>query len=232
MEHFDPETFELKFQIADAATDLYIEGDESFLIKDVAKEVDIDPAEVFNYFPNKESILRFYYAGLVFRYELMIDEIDDFDSYTLSEKFSNFAFASFDMLSEKQAFVEGTFDKLIMRSFANTDFEEEIERLIKQFLEEDQQLSMSSTVVLNSYFYTFLRWQYLELVRFWLNDSSEDKELTMELVDKLTGVLQELMYNAILDKGFDLAKFIASNRKTFFTNIPIVKQICSKIEIR
>lgn len=232
MDDFDPENFELKFQIADAATDLYSKGDGAFLIKDVAREVDIDPAEVFNYFPNKQAILEFYYAALVVRYELMLDEIDDFESYTLSEKFSNFAFASFDMLSEKQVFVEATFEKLILRSFSKTNFEIEVEQLIRQFLEEDQRLSISSTAVLNSYLYTFLRRQYLELVRFWLNDSSEDKELTMELVDKLTNVLQELMYNAILDKGFDLAKFIASNKKAFFTNIPIVKKIYSNIEIR
>lgn len=232
MERFDPETFEIKYQIADAATDLYIEGDGEFFIKDVADKVDIDPAEVFNYFPNKQAILQFYYAALVVQYEMMVDEIDDFSSYTLSEKFSNFAYASFDMLSEKQAFVEATFEKLVLRNYTKTDFEKEIERLIGQFLEEDQRLSMSSTVVLNSYFYTFLRRQYLELVRFWLNDSSEDKELTMELVDKLTNILQELMYNAMLDKGVDLAKFIASNKEEFFKNIPIVKQICSKIEIR
>ena len=232
MENFDPETFETKFQIAEIATDLYIEGDGHFHIKDVAKAIDIDPAEVFNYFPNKDAILQFYYASLMVRYEMMIDEIDDFESYTLSEKFSNFAFASFDMLQEKQPFVEKTFQKLVVSSPGKTDFEKELERLIKQFLENDQRLTMGASAVLNDYFYNFLRWQYLELVRFWINDSSEDKELTMELVDKLTNFLQELMYNAILDKSFDLAKFIYANRKKVFCNLPIIKKFCSNIEIR
>jgi len=232
MEHFDPETFEKKFEITDAATDLYIRNEGHFLIKDVAREADIDPAEVFNYFPNKQAILQFFYASLVVRYQLMVDEIEDFDTYTLSEKFSNFAFTSFDMLNEKKAFVEATFGKLVLRTFSKTDFEKEIEDLIKHFLETDQRVSMGATVALNNYFYTFLRRQYLELVRFWLNDASEDKELTMELVDKLTNLLQELMYNAIVDKGFDLAKFLAANRKDIFCNIPVVKQFCSKIEIR
>lgn len=232
MDTFNPETFEIKFQIAHAATELYVEGEGEFLIKDVAKEVDIDPAEVFNYFPNKQSILQFYYASLVVRYEMMLDEINDFESYTLSEKFSNFAFATFDLMKERQAFVEATFEKLILQSFTKTAFEKELERLIAQFLENDSRLSIGSSVVLNEYFYSFLRRQYLELVRFWLNDTSEDRELTMELTDKLTSFLQELMYNAILDKGFDLAKFINANRKAFFSNIPLVKQICSKIEIR
>lgn len=232
METFDPETFEKKFEIADAATELYMEGDGHFLIKDVAKKVDLDPAEVFNYFPNKDAILQFYYASLVIRYEMMIDEIDDFESYTIGEKLSNFAFTSFDMLAEKQAFVSQTFVQLVLRSCGKTDFEKEVERITKKFLENDSQLSIASTVVLNDFFYSFLRYQYLELVRFWLNDDSEDKELTMELTDKLTTFLQELLYNAILDKGFDLGKFLMANKEKFFCNLPIIKQFCSKIEIR
>lgn len=232
MDTFDPETFEMKFAIADAAADLYVEGDGQFFIKDAAKKVDIDPAEVFNYFPDKKSILHFYYASLVVRYEIMIDEIDGFESYTLSEKLSNFAFASFDMLREKEAFVNETFEDLILQCFTKTDFEKEVERLIGKFLENDQRLSVGSIVVLNKWFYKFLRRQYLELVRFWLNDTSKDKEVTMELTDKLTTFLQELMYNTILDKGFDLAKFMASNKEAFISNIPIVRQFYSKIEIR
>ncbi|PAU94350.1 hypothetical protein CK503_05975 [Aliifodinibius salipaludis] len=232
MDTFDPETFEIKFIIADIATDLYIQGDGQFYIKDIAKEIDITPAEVFNYFPNKKSILEFYYASLVIRYEMMIDEIDDFESYTLSEKLSNFAFTNFDMLREKEAFVEATLSDYILNSFTKTDFEKELERLIKQFLENDDHISVSSTLVLNSYSYTFLRRQYLELLRFWINDTSEDKELSMELTDKATAVLQELMYNPVLDKSFDLVKFMNANRKAFINNIPIVKQLCSKIEIR
>jgi len=232
MSTFDPKTFELKFAIADTATDLYVQGDGQFYIKDIAKEVDLTPAEVFNYFPNKKSILEFYYASLVIRYEIMIAEIDSFESYTLSEKFSNFAFTSFDMLQEKEAFVEATLSEYILNSFTKTDFEKELERIIKQFLQNDDHLSIASTLVLNSYSYAFLRRQFLELLRFWINDTSEDKELSMELTDKSTAVLEELMYNPVLDKSFDLAKFVNANRKAFIKNIPIVKQLCSKIEIR
>lgn len=232
MNTFDPETFELKFAISDIATDLYTKGDGEFYIKDIAKEIDITPAEVFNYFPNKKAILEFYYASLVIRYEMMIDTIDDFESYTLSEKLSNFAFTNFDMLQEKEAFVKETLSEYILNSFSKTNFEKELERLIKKFLENDDHISISSTLVLNSYSYSFLRKQYLELLRFWINDTSEDRELSMELTDKTTAVLQELMYNPVVDKSFDLFKFINANRKTFINNIPIVKKLCSKIEIR
>ncbi|MGD8427286.1 MAG: hypothetical protein PVH63_06620 [Balneolaceae bacterium] len=232
MNTFDPETFEIKYKIADVATDLFIKNDQKFTIKDVAGKVDMDPAEIFDYFPNKKAILEFYYASLVTRYELMLDEIEDFESYSLSEKMSNFIFTSFDMMREKEAFVNTTFKRLILRSFDKTDFEKEVERLTEKFLKDDQNLAISSTILLNHYFFSFLRIQYLELVRFWLNDTSEENELTMELTDKLTSFLEELLYNTVVDKGFDLAKFIFSNRNVCLQNVPIVKEILSKVEIR
>jgi len=232
MSTFDPETFEMKYKIADIATDQYVEGDGHFTVKGVAGELNIDPAEIFNYFPNKEAILEFYYASLVVRYEMMIEEIDDFQSYTLDEKFSNFAFTTFDMLSEKEAFVQATFEDLVLSEYTKTEYEKQVEQLIKRFLNEDQQLSVSSTVALNSYFYAFLRLQFMELIRFWLHDDSEGREMTMELIDKLTSLLQELMYNAIIDKGFELAKFVYANRKKFLGRIPVIKELFSKIEIR
>jgi len=232
MSAFDPETFEMKYKIADIATNQYVEGDGHFTIKGIAGELNIDPAEIFNYFPNKEAILEFYYASLVVRYEMMIEEIDDFQSYTLEEKLSNFAFTTFDMLSEKEAFVKATFKELVLSNYTKTEYEKQVEELIKRFLNEDQQLSVSSTVVLNSYFFAFLRLQFLELIRFWLHDDSEGREMTMELVDKLTSLLQELMYNAIIDKWVELAKFIYANRKKFLGRIPVIKELFSKIEIR
>src|SRR5699024_6708789 len=97
MTTFDPETAEIKFAIAESATDLYVEAEGQFYIRDVAKAAEIDPGEVFDYFPNKQAILQYYYTMLVYRYRMMIEEIEQFDSYTLSEKFSNFAYTSFDM---------------------------------------------------------------------------------------------------------------------------------------
>lgn len=232
MTTFDPETAEIKFAIAESAADLYVEGEGQFYIRDVAKAAEIDPGEVFDYFPNKQAILQYYYTMLVYRYRMMIEEIEQFDSYTLSEKLSNFAYTSFDMLHQKEAFVQATFKELILCSYSKTDFEKEIEYLIEDFLEQDDRLSASSEMIRNGYFNTFLKHKYLKLVHFWLADDSTDRELSMELTDKLTNFLQELMYNTMADQGFELAKFLYANKKEFLDRIPIINQLFSKIEIR
>lgn len=232
MKVFDPEVFEIKYQIADIASDLYVAGDGDFTLKAVASELELTVGEIFNYFPNKKAILEFYYASFVIRYELMIEEIEGFEGYSLSEKFSNFAFASFDMLQEKKAFVNRTFEDLVIYSYSKTAFEKEVERLSRKFLQSDPRLADSSILILNDCYYSFLRRVYLRLVQFWLNDESEQQEMTMELTDKLTSLMEEVMYNRVLDKGFDLGKFIYSNQEAFLDQIPFVNRIFSKIEIR
>lgn len=232
MAAFDADTFKMKLNIASVAVSLYSKQDGHFLMRDIAAELDIDPAEIFDYFPNKNAILQFYYASLITRYRAMTDDIDDFESYTLSEKFSNFAFTIFDMMQERQAFVESTFESIIADCHCKTDFEKELEQLVEQFLVADSHLSVGATATLNSCFYRFLSRQFIEVCRFWLNDDSENKELSMEFIDKLTSFLQELLYNSIIDKGISLVRFAASNRKQFISNIPLVNKFCSTFEIR
>lgn len=232
MSNIDPENFETKLAITEVAVDLYIRQNGSFTLKQIAKELEMSVAEIFNYYPNKRAILQFFYASQVFRYQLMVDEIEDFESYLLSEKLSNFIYASLDMLEERKPFVDATFERLIVYSYEKTAYEKEIEKMLKEFIMNDPLVSPTSAVLLNPCLFSFLRRQYLGLIRFWLNDDSEDYELTMELTDKVTNFMQEALYSAVLDKGFDLIKFLISNSKAFLQNIPFVKNISSKIEIR
>lgn len=231
MEDLNLEELQTKLEITGIAVDLYVEQNGEFTLNQIAKELKIDVAEIFNYFPNKKAILEFYYTSLVIRYKLMIEEIEDFESYMLSEKLSNFIFASFDMMEEKQEFVEATFNKMIRYSYAKTEYSKRVEALLESFFREDTGISASSTLVMNGLFFQLMRAKYLYLVSYWIRDESKGKERTMELTDKLTAFIQEVMYNSVADKGFDLMKLWISNATSNCT-IPFWDKISSKIEIR
>lgn len=232
MNNRDSRFLETKILISEQAVEQYIRQNGSFTLKSIARELDMTVGEIFNYFPDKRSILQFHYASLVFRYRAMVDEITDFESYMLGEKLSNFAYTSFDMLEERKPFVDATFQKLIVCSPEKTEYEKEIEKLLEEFIANDALVSTTSDAFSNRYLYSFFRCQYFGLIRFWLNDRSEGHVLTMELTDKLTGFVQEVMYSAILDRGLDIVKFVVSNYKSFLQNIPFARDIFSKIEIR
>lgn len=231
MEAFDEEQLGRKLEISYAAVDLYAEKGDTFTLHELADRVDADVADIFYYFPNKESVLCFFYDSLVIRYRMMVDEIDDFGTYTLSEKLSNFIFTSFDMLAEKQTFVEASWQKLVRKSYSCADYEKAIEKLFSDFLENDPGISVSSMLIDRPFFHRLMVNRYLALVDFWLQDESEDKELTIEFTDKLTSLLQEVLYSSVADKTFDLLKFIYANN-IWCRQIPFWDKISSKIEIR
>jgi AcrR family transcriptional regulator len=211
MENINVEELQIKLTITDAATQVYSQKGDDFTMHDVAKEAGTTVAEIFNYFPDKHAIVYFFYESLLIRYHLMIVEIEDFESFTLSEKLSNFAYASFDLMEERQEFVEHTFRRYILRSCKPSEYKQNIEDLLAEFIKNDAGKAASSDVFINDCSYRLIRKKYLHLVDFWINDTSEGKEKTMELTDKVTGLIQEALYTSIIDRSFDLAKFLFSN---------------------
>jgi len=229
MEASNTNELEVKLEIATVAADLYVEQDGNFTISEIADVLSMDVADIFDYFPNKPAILEFYYTSLILRYRLMIQEIKDFDSYTLSEKLSNFIYASLDLLNEKQKFVEKSFDSIVRHSYTTTPFEKEAQRVLTEFFEKDPNISTSNRMLVNKIFLKLMLQKYLYLIGYWLRDNSEGKERTLELVDKLTAFIQELMYNRIADRGFELGKFLVTNTSC---SVPFWEKLKSKIEIR
>ncbi|MBD3614924.1 MAG: hypothetical protein HUJ22_00025 [Gracilimonas sp.] len=195
----------IKIGLTQAAIDLYIE--DRFSIPNLTKETGKSASEIYTIFPNKKSILKFYYPSLVIRYRAMISEIDDFDSYSISEKLSNFAFTLFDMMDERRGFVEDTFEKYEWKCASKSEFQKEIKSLFKDFFTTDGNIATSAGLFIGDWFYASLKTQYLFLIKFWLEDDSEARERTFALTDKITGFIEELVYSKIVDKGFDLAKY-------------------------
>jgi len=202
------EKLNLKIELTEAAIDLYIE--DKFTIPNLTSKTGKTASEIYSLFPNKNAILKFYYPSLIVRYQAMISEIDDFDSYSISEKLSNFAFTLFDMMDERREFVEDTFDKYVWTCSSKSEFQKLIKSLFKDFFTSDGKIATSAGFFMGDLFYSSLKIQFLSLIKFWLDDNSEGRERTFALTDKITGFIEELIYSKIVDKGFDLAKYSMS----------------------
>lgn len=213
--------------IQEAAT-LYLEDDASYTVANLAKRLEVEPADIYAYYPNKYSILDGYYTLLIDRYRNMVEEIDNFDQYDLAEKISNFIYASFDMMTENRVFVEETFEQRVLNATTEHPFQAEIKTLFKEFFAKDSKIAGSSQLLMQDIFYDFLARQYFHLVTFWLKDESPDEEKTMAYADKLTSFLQEVMYTSVLDKGLDLLKFMAQNDRRI-SRLPVIGSITRKI---
>jgi hypothetical protein len=197
-----------KIELTETAIDLYVNN--SFTIPNLVKKSGKTASEIYTLFPNKKAILKFYYPSLAIRYRAMITEIDDFDSYSISEKLSNFAFTLFDMMDERREFVETTFEKYEWKCTSKSEFQDEVKALFKDFFTSDGNIATSAGFFIGDLFYASLKTQFLYLIKFWVEDDSEGRERTFALTDKITGFIEELVYSKIVDRGFDLAKYSLS----------------------
>lgn len=214
-----------KLEITESAIQLYMDG--NFTISNLVDKTGKTASDIYNLFPNKKSILSFYYTGLIYQYRAMIVEIGDFDSYTVSEKLSNFIYTTFDMMNEKRVFVEDTYNEYIFRK-SESKFQEEVKELFEEFISDDPDIAVSAAFFIGDYFYSFLAKEYTHILKFWTKDNSEGYERSMALTDKLTAFVEELIYNKIIDKGFDLAKYLV-NHAGLGNNIPIVGHCISDL---
>lgn len=196
-----------KIEITWKAVELF-EKNGKVSIPDLVEATGMNATEIYSFFPNKNAIFSFYYPALVYQYWAMIEEIDGFEEYSISEKFSNFIYTLFDMMNENPGFVDETFDKYVFRPGSGSEFHKEVTELFKNFLTSDAEIAVSAGFFMKDYFYSLLASQYLFLINFWKNDHSEGKERTLALSDKLTSLFEETVYNKTIDKTFDLAKYI------------------------
>jgi AcrR family transcriptional regulator len=210
-----------KIELSLAAVTLYEKNGGNFTVAELSAETGIEQNTIYELFPGKKSILKYYYNTIVLRYRFMIEEIDGFKEFSISEKLSNFMFTSFDLLNEHPAFVKETFYDYQCKAFKTSSFEKEVDELFKTFFEEDPNISISAAVFTGSSFYALLRQKYLAIVLFWLHDDSEHKDKTFALVDKLNSFVEEVMYNKVIDKGFDLLKFSLTS-SGMFSDLPFV----------
>jgi len=196
-----------KILLCETALDEYQKSGH-FTVLNLVNETGLTASDIYSLFDDKNSILDFYYPVLLLRYETMIEEIEDFDSYTISEKTSNFIYTMFDMMDERREFVEDSFHERVTKAGTKADFFIQTKELFLRFFTTDPNISVSAGLLMKDYFYHFLTKQYIQLVSYWLTDDSIGYERSIALTDKLTVFIEEIAYNKTLDKGFDLAKYI------------------------
>jgi hypothetical protein len=112
---------------------------------------------------------------------------------------------------EHREFVLETYNIFISKRSLKTNFEYEFKNELQSIFESDKQISSSASFFVNRLLYGTIYCHFHALILFWSNDESDKYEQSYALVDKWCSLIQELFYNKVLDKGFDLGKFLFYN---------------------
>ena len=202
-----PSEFEQKLLIATAAVQAWeVRGHQPGLFE-IAAMAGIPASEIYAHFPNVPAIFHFWYESLPQRYQLMIAELDAYNELTLSEKLTNMMLTITDMMEEQMPFVQATFSSMVFKNQNWHPFCKENELLLKEIITSHQGLSRTAQIVLWDDVYAFLSKEFLHVIKFWMRDTSPDRQKTMALLDTFNGLVSELMTNRLIDRGTDLARF-------------------------
>jgi AcrR family transcriptional regulator len=199
-----------KNTIIQAAVSIYMENRTDFTLRKIALAAGCEVTDIQRYYPGKQALLRGFYDRIPELYRLSTHDISDFDSLTLGEKLGHYIYTSFDALNEQRDFSEETFDKMVL-SRGNTEWHKQTAGIFEEIVKQDDRVSDISRILVPDFVWKLAANEYMQLIRFWLHDDSENAQRTLALVDKMTAFVNEIFYTSIADKGFDLIKYLASN---------------------
>ncbi len=179
-------------------------------LDELARITETPPDKVHRNFDDVDEWIDAFYCRIVDEYRLMAAQIPDLHEYTVGEKLSNFCLASMDMMRDHENLIRSTYHPFILERFTATRFEKEVELLFREFTEKDGRVALSNQLLLTGPVYMFWSREYLHMIGYWLeNPGSEDQ--VMALMEKTTSLLNEILYNGVVDKAADLGKYIINN---------------------
>lgn len=202
----DKET-KLKIKIAEAAANRYLENNR-FTIQSLADELNIKPSGIFDLFPNRSSILRYFYTSRIIKYRDQIKSIEGYQTFSLGEKLSTLHLSLLEQFQDYREFVLITYRKQTASFLQTSEFEAEYKKDLKKIFKEDEKIPATAYPFINRFLFQAVYLQFHGLVCFWKQDQSRYNENSMALIDKWCALTEEVFYSRIPEKGFDLAKFL------------------------
>ena len=166
--------------------------------------------EIRSHFRSTDEWIDACYCHMVDQYRLMTGAIPDFEEYTAGEKLLNFFLTSMDMMRDQEPFVRSTYHPFILDRFTSTRFEHSVARLFRQFTESDNRIALSHQLLLVSPVYTWWSREYLHMTGYWLTHPDSEPEV-MALAEKTVNLLNEILYNGVIDNTLDLGKYLVQN---------------------
>ena len=151
-----------------------------------------------------------FYCMLVDEYRIMTGAIPDFEQYTVGDKLLNFFLTTMDMMHDHEPLVRSTYHPFILDRFTSTRFEHSVAELFRGFTEQDGRIGLSHQLLLVSPVYTLWSREYLHMAGSWLSDPGAGPRVTA-LAEKTTSLLNEILYNGVIDNTLDLGKYLLQN---------------------
>jgi len=190
------------------AAELYMTARNDFSFEEVAKRTKIDVHFLRTRYASRTDLLRSYYSDSLHRYIVMELSVPDFIQFTIAEKLTTLIFSLCDEFDTVQGFAQETYGTLIRRRGSNSDLMHPIRDRIRLYFSGDTNISAFIKYLPSETTATILAWIVSYLVNERVHDRSADKERTSALTDKVTTLVQSVLYTGTLDHLVDVARYL------------------------
>jgi len=201
-----------KVKILQAAVDLIIEkGFENASLREMAKNAGVSNPTIYNYFPSKEKLLYAYIEQKHKEAIAILQEIEDFHTYTLREQLQTLIETELELYLEDREFIIQIADMVFHSSGlkmgklyeTNALFIETIEEILNIAIEAEEIAEPPFKEHLPKLFWDY----YIMVVAYWIKDDSEMFENTTQFIDHSLGLADAVLHSDILSKASDLGMF-------------------------
>jgi AcrR family transcriptional regulator len=202
-----------KVKILESAVELMtIKGYKNASLREIAKEAGVSNPTIYNYFPSKEKILYFYIEQKLIETGQVLQNIEDFHTYTLREQLQTLIETQLEFYLEDREFVTEIMSMALTPSIGAMeliyDSKEQFTKMVSEMLE----IAIEAKEISEPPFKEFmpnLFWDYnVAVVAYWIKDDSEMFENTTQFIDNSMGVIEALLDSNVLQKASDLGMFM------------------------
>jgi AcrR family transcriptional regulator len=202
-----------KAKILEEAVNLIIEkGFKSASMREMAKNAGVSNPTIYNYFPTKEKILFAYVEQKHKETALILQEIEDFHTYSLREQLQTLIETELELYLEDREFIMQISDMVFQsgglkldRLYGNNEvFTEMVADMLSIAIEAEEIPSPPFEDHLPRLFWDY----YIMVVAYWIKDDSESFENTTQFIDHSLGVVEALLQSSLLNKANDLGMFL------------------------
>jgi AcrR family transcriptional regulator len=178
----------------------------------MAKNAGVSNPTIYNYFPTKEKILYAYVEQKHKETAVILQGIEDFNSYTLREQLQALIETELELYLEDREFIlqisEMVFHsaglKLESLYSNNKVFTDMVKDMLEIAIEAEEIPRPPLEEHLPRLFWDY----YIMVVAYWVKDESEMFENTTQFIDHSLGVIEALLQSTIMNKAHDLGMFL------------------------
>lgn len=223
---------EIRRDLIRAAVELFKQkGLSSATMKEISTKAGYGAATIYNYFPSKDKIFFAYFEEKQSELRDTLDEISEFDTFTLKEKLQIQMESLLDGYLKDRDFVGDAYKMILdspMKTYSEIatskkEFTQTVHGFLASAIEKEEIPPQPfENFLVNLY------WDYGSLIVFyWLKDESPGYTNTSQLIDLTLDVVVDVIKSGIVTKTADILSFLF--RSHLYSNIDKVQGLFSLI---